>query len=95
MVTDDLVFDWDDANIAHLARHNVTCEEVEQMLANSPMDLAADVATGEERYTQVGHTNQIRVLILVWTMRGASIRPITAFDASKRLSARYLREKGF
>lgn len=45
-------------------------------------------------YTSVGHTNAFRVLVLVWTMRGDATRPITAFDASERLTKRYLIEKG-
>jgi uncharacterized DUF497 family protein len=50
---------------------------------------------GEERYTGAGHTNRLRVLVLVWTMRGEAIRPVTAFDASDRLAKRYLVERGF
>jgi len=94
-VADELVFDWDEANIAHIARHNVTPEEVEQIFANDPMDLGAEVLDGEERYTAVGHTNRLRVLVLAWTMRGDATRPITAFDASERLAKRYLAERGF
>jgi uncharacterized DUF497 family protein len=42
----------------------------------------------------VGHTNRLRVLVLVWTMRGGATRPITAFDASERVATRYLAERG-
>jgi uncharacterized DUF497 family protein len=95
LVTDELVFDWDEANVAHVARHNVTPEEVEQALASDPMYLDADVVEAEDRYTGAGHTNLLRVLVLVWTMRGDAIRPITAFNASERLAKRYLAERGF
>ena len=94
LVADALSFDWDDANVGHVAGHSVTPEEVEQVFANDPMDLDADVVDGEERYTGVGHTKRLRVLVLVWTMRGDATRPITAFDASERLAARYLTERG-
>ena len=94
-VADELLFDWDEANEGHVARHNIVPEEVEQVFANDPMDLGADVLDGEERYTGVGHTNRLRVLVLVWTMRGEAIRPITAFDASERLAKRYLAERGY
>ena len=94
-MADELVFDWDEANVRHLARHNITPAEVEQAFANDPMDLDAEVVDGEERYTGVGHTNLVRVLVLVWTMRGDATRPITAFDASERLATRYLAGKGF
>ena len=79
----------------HVARHNVTPEEVEQVFANDPMDLGAEVVDGEERYTGVGQTNRLRVRVLAWTMRGDATRPITAFDASERLAKRYLAERGF
>jgi uncharacterized DUF497 family protein len=94
-VADDPVLDWDEANIAHIARHSVTPDEVEQVFVNDPMDLGAEVVEGEERYTGVGHTNRLRVLVLAWTMRDDAIRPITAFDASERLAKRYLVERGF
>ena len=93
-VPDELVFDWDEANIGHVARHDITPEEVEQAFANDPMDMEADVVDGEQRYTGVGHTNRLRVVVLVWTMRDDATRPITAFDASERLARRYLTERG-
>ena len=65
------------------------------MFANAPMDLGAAVVEGEERYSGVGHTNRLRVLVFAWTMRGDATRPITAFDASERLVKRYLAERGF
>jgi uncharacterized DUF497 family protein len=82
-VADELVFDWDEANVAHVARHKITPEDVAEVFANDPMDLSAEVVDGEQRYTGVGHTNRLRVLVLVWTMRGDASRPITAFDASE------------
>ena len=88
-------YDCDEANLGHLARHSVTPQEAEQVFANDPMDLGAEVADGEERYTGVGHTNRLRVLVVAWTMRGDATRPITPFDASERLATRYLAERGF
>jgi uncharacterized DUF497 family protein len=93
-VADELAFDWDQANVPHIARHEVTSEEVEQVFANDPMDLSVDAVDGEERYTAVGHTKRLRVPVLVWTIRGDAIRPITAFDAAERLTRRYLAERG-
>ena len=94
LVAAALSFDWDEASVGHVARHNVTPEEVEQVFSYDPMDLGADVVDGEERYTGVGHTKRLRVLVLVWTIRGDTTRPITAFDASERLATRYLAERG-
>jgi hypothetical protein len=36
----DLEFDWDEANIGHLARHNVSPVEAEQVVLRDPVDLA-------------------------------------------------------
>ena len=31
-------FEWDEANIGHLARHSVLSEEAEQVILNDPVD---------------------------------------------------------
>jgi uncharacterized DUF497 family protein len=53
------------------------------------------MANDEDRWTSVGHTNNLRILVIVWTMRGESIRVVTAFDAGKTMRAQYLIEKGW
>lgn len=67
---DDLVFDWGEAKVAHVARHSVTPEEVEQVFANDPMDLGADVVEGEERYTGVDHDASERLAVRYLAERG-------------------------
>jgi hypothetical protein len=52
LVADELAYDWDAANVSHIARHSVTPEEVEQCFSNDPMDVGGDVVEGEERYTK-------------------------------------------
>ncbi|MGA2249927.1 MAG: hypothetical protein ABSG47_05020 [Terracidiphilus sp.] len=42
-------FDWDDANIAHLAGHDVKPEEAEQIILNRPVDLSSEIRNGEKR----------------------------------------------
>ena len=39
-------FDWDDTNMAHIARHNVVPAEAEQVILNQPIDLAREIRTG-------------------------------------------------
>ena len=75
-------FDWDDGNIKHLATHNVTPAEFEQVLNNDPLDLDYAVIDGEERYRSVGITNGGRFLLVAWTVRGGRVRAVTAFPAS-------------
>ncbi len=42
-------FDWDEANIGHLARHSVRPEEAEQVILNDPVDIGMEIVEGEER----------------------------------------------
>jgi uncharacterized DUF497 family protein len=93
-VPEKLTFDWNRSNVAHIGRHKVTWEEVEQVFTNDPVDLAAEIVEGERRYTSVGHTDLLRVLVVAWTMRGEAIRAVTAFKAPKKLAKRYLTEVG-
>jgi len=94
-MADELRFDWDEANISHIHRHQVTLEEAEQALRNDPFDLHYDTIEGEERWTVIGHTDNLRVLLVVWTLRGEDVvRVVTARQASKTASLTYVREKG-
>ncbi len=89
-------FDWDAANRKHIARHKVAPDEAEQVLLSDPFDLRYDVVGGEGCWTAIGHTNDVRVLIVVWTVREEErIRVITARAAGKSARATYLRERGF
>ena len=95
-MADDLRFEWDEANSSHIARHQVTPEEAEQVLSNDPFDLSYETAGTEERWTVIGHTDNGRVLLVVWTLRGDDVvRVVTAREASRRASLVYLGQKGF
>jgi hypothetical protein len=50
----DFAFDWDDANVDHIARHGVTPLEIEQVFANQAVDIDFDVVDGEDRWTRLG-----------------------------------------
>jgi uncharacterized DUF497 family protein len=52
------------------------------------------MVNGEERWTSIGHTNKLRILVVVWTMREESIRPVTAFEADKEPAKEYLTIRG-
>jgi uncharacterized DUF497 family protein len=45
------------------------------------MIAAAGIIAGEQRYEAVGPTKSGRVLVVVFTLRGESYRPITAYPA--------------
>jgi hypothetical protein len=79
-------FEWDDANIAHVAEHDVTREEAEQVLLNDPLELDFDAGSGgEERWVYLGETDAGRILQVVITVRGERIRVVTAFEPVRRL----------
>ena len=88
-------FAWDEANVGHIKRHGIATSEVEQVLVNDATDLRYEQVEGEDRWTSIGHTAQLRILIVVWTMRGALIRPVTAFGASTGIAAEYVSGKGW
>ena len=75
-------FDWDDANISHIAEHDVSPEEAEQVLLGDSLEIDFDVANGEERWTYIGETNVARILTVVFTTRNEHMRVITAFSPS-------------
>ncbi len=86
-------FDWDNANVHHLSRHRIQPEEAEECFGNDPIIREHDVVDGEDRWTAVGSTNALRILVLVFTVRNGKIRPITGWEADRRTKADYLQEK--
>jgi uncharacterized DUF497 family protein len=84
------VFDWDEGNRKHIAKHRVTPAEAEQVVLGDPIDLTLESSDGEERIVQVGATNQGRILLVVSTWREEMLRVITAYPAPKLLRQLYL-----
>ena len=78
-------FDWDEANIGHIARHGVTPEEVEQAYANDSVTLEVAIRSGEERILAAGRTDAGRPLQFVYTLRRTRIRVVTAYTAHKKV----------
>ena len=79
-------FDWDDANVGHIARHGATPEEVEQAFANHPLVvLTTQKHGGETRVLCAGLTDAGRALQFVYTLRRDRIRVITAHTAKRKV----------
>jgi uncharacterized DUF497 family protein len=90
-----LVFDWDEANQRHLARHKVTPQEAEEVVLGDPLDIELQTAEGsgrEERILHVGETRKGRILELVSTWRDGKARIISAWDAPRQSKLDYLAE---
>ena len=78
----EIEFDWDEGNVTHLAAHQVTPTEFEQVMNNDPLELDYELIDNEERYRAVGLTGGGRLLSVVFTVRNGRVRGITAFPAS-------------
>jgi uncharacterized DUF497 family protein len=89
-----LDFDWDASNLRHLASHRISHSEFEQAMMNGPVLVDFSDESGEERWYALGATDSLRVLFLVFNYRGESVRPITGWDAGKKLREAYFRRKG-
>jgi uncharacterized DUF497 family protein len=81
-------FEWDASNRGHIAEHQVTSQEAEEVILNGPIDLERQNRNGEERILQIGETKAGRILLVVSAFSGSKIRVITAWEAKENL-ARY------
>lgn len=89
----NLSFDWDEKNIGHLALHQISPAEAEQVLGNRPRDLEFELRNGEERVTQIGETDAGRILIVISTMQDRKVRVVTAWIAKERLRRYFQTQK--
>jgi hypothetical protein len=87
-------FDWDAANVRHLANHRITRGKFEQAMLHDPIIIDFADETGEARWYALGATDRLRVLFLVFTYRHDRIRPITGWEADRKLRELYFRKKG-
>ncbi len=46
---DNLNFEWDGANIGHIAEHDVTSAEAEEVKSGDALDITFEVVDGEDR----------------------------------------------
>jgi len=88
------MFDWDEHNERHVARHRVTKGEIRQAFAD-PLRLgrALGVVDGEERHVLIGATRDGRVIRTIYTWRGGKIRPVTAYPIRRGAEFRAYRDQ--
>jgi uncharacterized DUF497 family protein len=89
----EIEFEWDDDNISHLGRHRILPTEAEEVFGNDPVIREYDEA-GEDRWTALGTTKLLRVLVLIFTVRGTRIRVFTGWDADRKTKKAYFVERG-
>ncbi len=80
-------FQWDEGNQEkNWVRHGVTRAECEQVFFNLPLVVSGDAthSQGESRYHALGITDARRALFIVFTIRSALVRVISARDISRR-----------
>lgn len=83
---------WDEWNVAHIARHSVAPEEVEQVCHIDPV-----VQKGKKgRLLVFGPTKNGRMLAVILDLEkeNSVYYPVTAYKASKKLTKIYLNQKG-
>lgn len=85
------LFQWDDGNSAKCQKHGVTLAEIEAMLTGTTRRIAPDVAHSaeEQRFLAVGRTPTGRPIFVVFTLRGAFIRPLSARYMHAKEAQRY------
>ena len=87
-----VVFDWDEVNIRHLARHSVSPVEAEQSYFSNPLLIEEQWIQGESRYLALGETQASRRLAFVFTVWRDKVRFVTAYPMT--VSQQELYEEG-
>lgn len=88
-----MLFDWNQSNIDHIARHRITPSEAEQVILNDPIDIELQRRDEESRIAQIGETDRGRILVVVTTLRNGLTRVVTAFPAKRSLRAVYAAQR--
>jgi len=86
------VFEWDEGNLDHVARHGVSPEEAEEaVLDRRRVSVTPRTGSGERRWAIVGATGDGRRLWVRFTRRAGQWRVVIARDASPTERRRYRR----
>jgi uncharacterized DUF497 family protein len=85
-----VTFDWDEANVEHIARHDVLPHEVEEVFLHQDAYLQDfGWRDSEKRYKMIGETADGRILQIVFVIRKGSVRTATAYTAKRRARTLY------
>jgi len=87
------MFEWDRNNLRKIRAHQIKREEVEQALLNDPIPIYDQDVEGEVRSVYYGETNAGRLLAVIVTERGNSLRVVTAYDLDAGERRHYLQRR--
>jgi uncharacterized DUF497 family protein len=76
----EAMFDWDRNNLRKIRAHRIKREEVEQALQNDPIPIYEQYVQGEQRFVYYSESDSGRLLAVVATERGETIRVVTSYD---------------
>lgn len=83
---------WDTWNVSHIARHNITPDEVEAVCHGSPLVLRGQQ---KNRLVVIGQTEESLVMTVILQSKGKDkYYPITAYPSDKHDVILYKRLKG-
>ncbi len=79
-------FDWDQANVTHIAKHRVLPQEAEDVFFDKNNVLDEDLRHSiiEQRFLIIGKTRKGRILYQIFTVRRNKIRVISSRDINKK-----------
>jgi hypothetical protein len=83
-------FDWDAANLQHIAKHGIVLEEA---ILIEPLETDLQELGGEHRVLCFGRTRSGRLLTVLYTQRRGKIRVVTAYAMTKRQQRMYFEGK--
>lgn len=72
---------WDEQNIAHLAEHGLTPDEVDEVICNDLLPVAESDSSGLP--CRFGWTSTGKHIIAIWTVQNVDpeiVYPVTAFE---------------
>jgi len=83
---------WDQETVDHIANHEVSPEEVEQVLFND-YDIPIIMRGKENKYITYGETDSGRFLFVVWVSKYRKTRIVTARDMTRKEKQFYRKRK--
>ena len=85
-IPEPIIFEWDEHNQTKIRlKHNIIAQEAEEVFFHDKkVKFDQTHSTAEQRYQLVGISNSLRILFVVFTIRGKRIRIISARIANKK-----------